>query len=63
MCEANAYIIKDDKEEILLESVDVINPLDDNHWYIKNIFGEQIKIKGRIKYISLLNHKVVFENF
>lgn len=63
MCEANAYIIKNDKEEIILESVDIIQPIKENEWFIKNIFGEQINIKGKIKYISLINHKIVFENF
>lgn len=62
MCEANAYIFKNNNEEILLESVDLIQPLENNQWFIKNIFGEQMKISGRIKYISLINHKIVFEN-
>jgi predicted RNA-binding protein len=61
MCEANAYLSKQNEEEILLESVDIIQPIKENEWYIKNIFGEQIHIKGKIKYISLVNHKIVFE--
>jgi predicted RNA-binding protein len=61
MCEANAYVSKQNEEEILLESVDIIQPIKENEWYIKNIFGEQIHIKGKIKYISLVNHKIVFE--
>jgi len=62
MCEANAYILKNNNEEILLESVDIIQPLENNQWFIKNIFGEQMKITAKIKYISLINHKIVFEN-
>lgn len=62
MCEANAYILKNNNEEILMESVDIVQPLDNNQWFIKNIFGEQMKITGKIKYISLINHKIVFEN-
>lgn len=62
MCEANAYFLKEEKEELLLESVDEIKPISENQWYIKNIFGEQINISGKIKYVSLINHKIVFEN-
>lgn len=29
MCEANAYIDKDGNEELILESVDIVEPLDD----------------------------------
>ncbi len=61
MCEANVFIIKDSKEEKLIESVDIIEPISENEWYLKNIFGEQIKVKGHIKHISLINHKIVFE--
>ncbi len=61
MCEANVYVIKDEKEIMLMESVDIVEPVSDNSWYLKNIFGEQIQIKGKIKNISLINHKIVFE--
>lgn len=61
MCEANAYLLKNNKEEILMESVDIVQPISENEWFIKNIFGEQMQIKGRIKNISLINHKILFE--
>lgn len=61
MCEANVYVVKDDKEVVLMESVDIVEPLSEKEWYLKNIFGEQMQIKGKIKNISLVNHKIVFE--
>lgn len=60
MCEANAYMLKNDKEEMLMESVDIIEPISENEWFLKNIFGEQLRVKGIIKSISLINHKIVF---
>lgn len=60
MCEANAYILKNDKEEMLMESVDIIEPISENELFLKNIFGEQLRVKGIIKSISLINHKIVF---
>ena len=60
MCEANAYIIKDGKELIYLESVDVLKP-EGNTIYLRNIFGEQKVFKGKIKEMSLLNHKIILE--
>ena len=61
MCEAAAYIVKDDREELVLEAVDVIEPEGDGY-RIVSIFGEQKIVKGRIKSINLVNHRVVFEN-
>jgi len=61
MCEANAYIYKDGKEELYLESVDIMLP-EEGKIYLKNLFGEQKVFIGRIKEISLLKHKIVLEN-
>lgn len=48
MCEANAYIIKDGKEEIYLEAVDILKPEGDEI-YLRSIFGEQKVFKGKNK--------------
>ena len=61
MCEANAYFIKDDKEELIMESVDVIEPEGENLWLLVGIFGDQKVIRGKIKGMNLVNHKIVFE--
>jgi len=60
MCEANAYIYKDGKEELYLESVDVMRP-EDGKIFMKNLFGEQKIFEGEIKEVSLLRHKIILE--
>ena len=60
MCEANAYIYKDGKEELYLENVDLLRP-EDGKIVLKNLFGEQKVFDGDIKEISLLKHKIVLE--
>jgi predicted RNA-binding protein len=62
MCEANAYLYKDGQEELLLEAVDVIEPEEDGSFRMISIFGEQRVVKGRIKIINLVSHRVVFED-
>lgn len=61
MCEANAYLVQDDEEQLLLESVDLVEPEGDDTWRIVDIFGDQKIVKGRIKAMNLVNHKIVFE--
>ncbi|TAL27160.1 MAG: CooT family nickel-binding protein [Nitrospirae bacterium] len=60
MCDINAYILKDGKEELYLENVDVILP-EQGKVSLKNLFGEQKVFEGDIKEISLLKHKIVME--
>ena len=61
MCEANAYIEKQGQEELFMESVDIIKPEGDDTLLIINIFGDQKILRGRIKKISLVNHKILLE--
>lgn len=61
MCEANAYLLKDGKEELILESVDIVEPMEDGTFRLVSIFGDQKHVKGRIKGMNLVNHKIIFE--
>jgi len=60
MCEANAYIIRQGKEELVMEAVDTIEPENDG-LKIVSIFGEQKFVKARIRSLSLVDHKVFLE--
>jgi len=61
MCEANAYWIKNGEEELIMESVDIIEPDAQDTWRLVGIFGDQKTIKGRIKQMKLVDHKIFFE--
>jgi len=61
MCEANAYYHKDGEEELILESVDVIEPEADGQFRLVSLFGEQKIIKAKLKSMNLVNHKILFE--
>ena len=60
MCEANAYILENGKEELYLENVDVMKP-EEGKIFLKNLFGEQKVFEGEIKEISLLRHKILLQ--
>jgi predicted RNA-binding protein len=61
MCESHAYVMKDGKEELFLENVDVIRPDDGGNLLVRSIFGEQKVFDGHIREISLLKHRIVLE--
>ncbi|MEJ2170362.1 MAG: CooT family nickel-binding protein [Desulfobacterales bacterium] len=61
MCEANAYILQDDQEKLVLESVDLVKPQDDDGFLLVDIFGTQKIVKGKLKQMNLVDHKIIFE--
>jgi len=61
MCEASAYEMIDGKEVLYMESVDLLEPIEDDVYRLTSIFGEQKTIKGKIVFMNLVNHKMVFE--
>ena len=58
MCEANAYLIKDGHDRVIMESVDILRPEGDSI-YLENIFGEKLEIKARIKKMDLVDHRIL----
>jgi predicted RNA-binding protein len=61
MCEANVYMAVEGKEEMVMSSVDIVEPQEDNVWRLVNIFGEQKTVQGRIQSMNLVNHIIIFE--
>jgi predicted RNA-binding protein len=60
MCEAHAYILKNNQEEKLLENVDLVE-VDGDEIRMINIFGEQKILKARIKRYSNQENKILVE--
>jgi predicted RNA-binding protein len=57
MCEANAYLIENQKPTLIMEAVDTVEPETDGLRLV-NIFGDQKFVKARIDSLSLVDHKV-----
>lgn len=62
MCEANAYVYNNGKEDLIMESVDLVEPQEEGKFILKNIFGEQKIVQGKIKFMKLVDHKIIFES-
>ena len=61
MCEADAYLYRDGQEELVLKSVDLVNPQPDGSFMLVDIFGTQKVIEGKLKKMELVDHKIIFE--
>lgn len=60
MCESNAYLIKNGKEELIMESVNLVKPQPDGI-LLRSIFGEQTTVAAKIREIALTDHRIVLE--
>lgn len=60
MCEASAYLLKDGSEELIMESVDLIEQEETGGYRLVSIFGDQKTVKAEIKQMALVDHKIIF---
>ena len=60
MCEANAFVLIDGKEEKLLENVDLVS-LGGDDVKLVSIFGEQKTLKAKLKQYNNTEGKIIFE--
>lgn len=61
MCQSNAYLAIDSKEELIMEDVILIKP-EGEKTLLVGLFGERELIDAAIKTIDLLDHKIVLES-
>jgi len=61
MCESNVYLKKGSEEELVFSEVMRILPEGENEYTLVGLLGDTKKIKGVIREINLLGHKIIFE--
>ena len=57
MCEANAYLIKDGQQQLIMEAVDSVDP-EDGGVRLLSIFGDQKFVKASIHSLALVDHNI-----
>ena len=60
MCDLKAYVTKQGKEELLLESVNDVR-VENGEVVVRNLFGEEKKVRGAVREVSLVRNRVVVE--
>ena len=61
MCEANVYIYRNGREELLMEKVDRVIPGSENSIFLESIFGERKVVQATIREMELVHHRIVFD--
>ncbi len=60
MCDLKAYMKTPDKEELILEAVNQVRT-EGGEVVLKNLFGEEKRVKGSIREISLVRNRLVLD--
>ncbi len=60
MCDLKAYVRKNNREELLLESVNHVL-VEHGEVTFRNLFGEEKKIRGEVREVSLVKNRIIVE--
>ncbi|RLB42654.1 MAG: RNA-binding protein [Deltaproteobacteria bacterium] len=60
MCESTVYLVNDDGEKLVMENVEFIEA-ENGKLSLVDLFGEKKEIRGRVKSLSLVDHKILVE--
>jgi len=60
VCDLKAFVKKNDHETLVLEAVNHISVVG-GEVYLRNLFGEEHKVKGVVREVSLAKNKVIIE--
>ena len=60
MCDLKAYVRKNNKEELLLESVNLVRA-EGEEVVLRNLFGEEKRVRGVLKEVSLAKNRLLVE--
>jgi len=60
MCESSVFLIERDGEKLIVENVELVEAHDGQVSLI-DLFGDKKEIKGRVKSLSLVDHKILIE--
>ncbi|MCD6494204.1 MAG: CooT family nickel-binding protein [Archaeoglobaceae archaeon] len=60
MCESKVFLIRDGREELLMEDVTRIE-IEGDKLKIYGILGEKKELEGKVVLMDLIGHKIVLE--
>jgi predicted RNA-binding protein len=58
VCDLKAYVLNNDKEEFLLESVNHVRS-EAGEVVLRNLFGEEKRVRGEVREVSLVKNRVL----
>lgn len=60
VCDVKVYVARQGKEELLLEAVNHLR-VEQGEVTVRNLFGEEKKVRGEVREVSLVKNRVVVD--
>ena len=60
MCDLKAYVKQNNREDLVLESVNLVRA-EGGEVVLRNLFGEEKRVRGLVQEVSLVKNRVVIE--
>ena len=60
VCDLKAYVRNHDREELILEAVNNIR-IEGGEVVLRNLFGEEKRVRGEVREVSLTKNRVILE--
>lgn len=60
MCDVKVYVARQGKEELLLEAVNHLR-VEQGEVTVRNLFGEEKKVRGEVREVSLVKNRVIVD--
>lgn len=60
MCDLKVYVTKQGREELLLEAVNQVR-VEQGEVTVRNLFGEEKKVRGEVREVSLVKNRLIVE--
>jgi predicted RNA-binding protein len=60
VCDVKVYVSRMGKEELLLEAVNHLR-VEQGEVTVRNLFGEEKKVRGEVREVSLIKNRVVVD--
>ncbi len=58
MCDLKAYVKQNNREDLILESVNLVRA-EGGEVILRNLFGEEKRVRGLVQEVSLVKNRVV----
>jgi predicted RNA-binding protein len=60
VCDLKVYVTKQGREELLLEAVNQVR-VEQGEVTVRNLFGEEKKVRGEVREVSLVKNRLIVE--
>jgi len=61
VCDLKAFVKKNEKEELLLDSVNQVR-VEGEEVVLRNLFGEEKRVRGILREVSLVKNRLIVEH-